>query len=194
MDFSSRNSPESDSDPRLADFPPIDRFTASAYLQEEAETYIEVGEFYFRNPLDVSSQLLVNWVTDVSLSSPERRWGTLEMLALYALSAAEATNGLTLTPQQEQELVGAVTEDGPMKADLEYAARDAIALIQSGSDPTAELPADWAVYAHVLPPVFNAVCLVLAVLTLQTVHEVAKEENMEPSVVWRDWLTSRNEK
>lgn len=178
-------------DPRLADIPPINRLAAASFFQEEAATYAEVGEFFFRNPMDLASQVLVNWFTDIGLSSPERRWGALEMLAMYGLSAAEATGGLMLTLEQQDALVAAVVSDGPMKSDLERAARDALALLQSGADPSAELTANWVIYAHVLPPVFTAACLVLAVVTLQIVHEVADQEEKHPAVLWQEWLTSR---
>lgn len=178
----------------LPEFPPVDYDAAAVFLQEEAATYADVGEFYFRNPLDLGSQVLVNWLTDVAVSSSERRWGTLEMLALYGLTAAEVTGGLPLTNEEENAVVESVAADGPMRADLEHAAKDAIALLQSGSEPSHDLPEAWKIYMHVLPPVFTAACLVLAAMTLGTVKAVAAQEHAHPADLWQDWLSQSGQR
>lgn len=163
---------------------------AAAHVQHEAAIYVEVGEFFFRNPGEMSSQMLVAWFTDVAHSEPERRWGTLEMLALYGLSAGEATGGFPLTGQQKADLIASVTVDGPLKMEYEQAAIDAISLLQSKTDPTAELPESWLVYRQVVPEAFITACLVFAVLTLESVRAVAVQDKVDPAVMWRNWLTS----
>lgn len=174
----------------LADLPPINQMAVAEFLREEAATYLDAGEFYFRNPKDLGVQLIVNWLNDVAASGPERRWGTLEMLTLYGLSAVASTGGFPLTDSQRAELVSSVAAEGPLKAELEHAALDAISLLQSGMDPEATLPPEWAFYRHVMPAVFATSCLVFAILTLETVREAATEDQVDPAVMWREWLTT----
>jgi len=172
------------------DLPPVNETAVAKYLKEEAAIYLEAGEFYFRNPTDLGIQLLINWFNDVAESSPERRWAALEMLALYGLSASDATGGLPLSDIQVAELVASVGNNGPLREDFEYAAIDVITLLQSGLEPTVELPLSWRTYRHVLPAVFATACLVFAALTLEMVREVAKEEKVEPAEMWTEWIAS----
>lgn len=174
------------------DFPPIDDSVAAERLEQEAGVYLEVGQFFLSNPAELGNEILLTWFTDVALSSRERRWGTLEMLAMYGLSAVNATGGLSLTEEQKTALIASVATDGPLRAELEHAARDAIDLLQSGMDPASELPSQWAIYREVLPDTFKTVCLVFAVLTLETVRQVAAQDEADPAALWRDWLQSRS--
>lgn len=177
----------------VEDLPRIDHDAVTAFLQEEAASYVEAGEFYFRNPADLGTRVLINWFNEVSQSSPERRWGTLEMLALYGLSAAEATDGMPLSQEQKSGLIASVAVDGPLRDELEHAAGDVIALLQSGADPAAELPSEWALYRHCLPAVFASACMIFAVLTLETVREAAAQQGADPAAMWRGWLTSTSD-
>lgn len=131
---------------RVEDLPTVDEDTTAEFLREESETYLEVGEFYLRNPKDLGTRVLINWFNEVAQSSPERRWGTLEMLSLYGLSAAEATGGFQFTPQEQAAIVASVAQDGALKEELKCAATDVMTLLRSGADPAAELPPDWATY------------------------------------------------
>lgn len=170
--------------------PVLNPAAVAHFVEQEASTYFEAGEFYFRNPVDLGMRVLVNWFNDVSMSSLERRRGTLEMLAMYGLSAAESIGGMEFAGREYDALISSVSDDKVFGEHRSDAVHDVVVLLESGADATAELPAKWDTYTDAHPVLYTTACLVFALLTLETVRQAALDDDEDPADMWVEWLRS----